>query len=248
MELAILGSGSLVPTLNRGTAGLVVKVSGKIILIDSGSGTLYRLLQAGLTYNDIDIICYTHIHLDHVGDFPTLIFTCKYGIEPRKRDLLVIGGQRFGAFYERLKAVYGEQIQPEKFEVIVEEEIARDFGGFSIKTGPVNHIPESIAFRIESADGKSAVFTGDTDYSVDLIKLAQDADVLVTECSFPDSQKVDGHLTPFSAGKIAQAANVKKLVLTHLYPPCEGVDIASQCRKTYNGGIIVTEDQMKIKI
>ena len=248
MELTVLGSGSLVPTLKRGTAGFILKVSGTTILIDSGSGTLYRLLRAGLTYNNIDIICYTHIHLDHVGDFPTFLFTCKYSLEPRERDLLVIGGKGFRSFYERLKAAYGDQILPERFEVIVEEELNRDFEGFSIKTGPVDHIPESVAFRIESADGKVAVFAGDTDYSTNLVKLAKDADILVTECSFPDDRKVAGHLTPSSAGKIAQEAKAKRLVLTHLYPPCDEVDIASQCQKTHNGEVIVAEDQMKIEI
>lgn len=248
MELIVLGSGSLVPTLKRGTAGFVVKVSGKTILIDSGSGTLYRLLRAGLTYNDIDIICYTHIHLDHVCDFATILFTCKYGIPPRERDLLVLGGEGFISFYERLKKVYGDQIQPDRFDVLIEEKASRDFGEFSIKTGPVDHIPESVAFRIESADGKSVVFAGDTDYSTNLINLARNADVLVTECSFPDDRKVAGHLTPSFAGKIAQEANAKMLVLAHLYPPCDEVDIASQCRKTYNGEIIVAQDQMKIRI
>jgi ribonuclease BN (tRNA processing enzyme) len=248
MELTVLGSGSLVPTLHRGTAGFVLKVSGRTILIDSGSGTLYRLLQAGLTYNDIDIICYTHVHLDHVGDFPTFLFACKYGMEPRERDLLVIGGKGFVSFYDRLKAVYGDQILSERFDVIVEEEMARDFGEFAIRTGPVDHIPQSVAFRIESTDGRSVVFSGDTDYSTNLINLAKDADVLVTECSFPDDRKVEGHLTPSFAGKIAQEANAKRLVLAHLYPPCDEVDIAGQCRKTYNGEVIVAEDQMRIKI
>lgn len=248
MELTVLGSGSLVPTLKRGTAGFVLKVSRKTILIDSGSGTLYRLLQAGLTYNDIDIICYTHIHLDHVSDFPTFLFTCKYGLDPRQKDLLVIGGKGFASFYDRLKAAYGDQMQPDRFEVIVEEELNRDFEGFSIETAPVDHIPESVAFRIEEAGGKAAVFAGDTDYSTSLVRLAKEADVLVTECSFPDDRKVAGHLTPSLAGKIAQEADVEKLVLAHLYPPCDEVDIVGQCRKTYSGEVVVAEDQMKMEI
>lgn len=248
MELTVLGSGSLVPTLNRATPGFVVKVSGKNILVDSGSGTLYRLLRAGLTYNDIDIICYTHIHLDHVADFPTFLFTCKYGIEPRETDLLVIGGKGFAIFYDSLKTVYGEMIEPEKFKVIVEEEIDRDFGAFTIKTASVDHIPESVAFRIESSDRKSIVFSGDTDYSNSLVALARNADILVSECSFPNNRKVAGHLTPSLAGKIAQEAKAERLVLAHLYPPCDEVDISSQCGETFKGEIIVAEDQMRIRI
>lgn len=248
MELTVLGSGSLVPTARRGTPGFLVRVGGRTILVDSGSGTLYRLLKAGVTQNDLDMLCYTHVHLDHVGDFPTILFTCKYAPEPRTRDLPVFGGRGFIRFYEKLNQVFGEMIQPDRFNVLVEELDARDFDGFSIKTGAVDHIPESVAFRFDSADGKALVISGDTDYSETLIELARGAEVLVTECSFPEDHKMEGHLTPSYAGRLAQAAGVKRLVLAHIYPPADEVDIAAQCRRAFDGEVIVAEDQMRIEV
>ncbi len=58
--------------------------------------------------------------------------------------------------------------------------------------------------------------------------------------------KVPGHLTPSLAGRIATQAGVKKLVLTHFYPECEQVDIAKQCRKTYQGPLELAEDLKEI--
>jgi ribonuclease BN (tRNA processing enzyme) len=53
-----------------------------------------------------------------------------------------------------------------------------------------------------------------------------------------------GHLTPSLAGGIAQKADAKRLVLTHLYPPCDQVDIAKQAASSYKGAVIVAEDLM----
>ena len=62
----------------------------------------------------------------------------------------------------------------------------------------------------------------------------------------PDGQKVEGHLTPSLAGQIAQAAGVKRLVLTHFYPACETVDIENQGRTTYNGELYLARDFMTL--
>jgi ribonuclease BN (tRNA processing enzyme) len=72
--------------------------------------------------------------------------------------------------------------------------------------------------------------------------------VLIVECSFPDGYKVDGHLTPAEIGQIATQAQVKEVVLTHLYPPCDQVDVVSQVKKQFGGDVIRAEDLMQISI
>jgi ribonuclease BN (tRNA processing enzyme) len=86
---------------------------------------------------------------------------------------------------------------------------------------PVAHRPESLAYRIIDRNGKALVYSGDTDVCDGLTAIAADADLMICESAFPDDQKVDGHLTPSLAGRVAQAAAVKRLVLTHFYPVCE---------------------------
>jgi ribonuclease BN (tRNA processing enzyme) len=92
------------------------------------------------------------------------------------------------------------------------------------------------------------VYSGDTDYSDNLVYLAKDSDLLICESALPDQLKVDGHLTPSLAGKIATRANVKKLVLTHFYPECDQADIEKECRKTYSGPLVLAEDLLKIEL
>jgi ribonuclease BN (tRNA processing enzyme) len=64
----------------------------------------------------------------------------------------------------------------------------------------------------------------------------------------PDGMKLPGHLTPSLAGQIAAKAGVSRLVLTHLYPPCDSVDIAKQARSTYKGTVFKAEDLMTFRL
>jgi ribonuclease BN (tRNA processing enzyme) len=105
---------------------------------------------------------------------------------------------------------------------------------------------KSRGYRITGSDGKSVVYSGDTDVCDNLVTLAKGVDVLICECALPDEMKVEGHLTPSLAGRIAVQAGVKKLVLTHFYPECDAVDIAEECRNTYKGPLVIAEDLMEV--
>ena len=76
----------------------------------------------------------------------------------------------------------------------------------------------------------------------------EDVDVLLLECSFPDTMKRNGHLTPSLCGEIAAETNCKKLVLTHFYPEVLKTDIISAVNTVYNGDVILAEDGLIIKI
>jgi ribonuclease BN (tRNA processing enzyme) len=231
-----------------------MQIGASRLLFDSGPGTIRRLLAAQTTIFDISHIFYSHFHPDHTGEFVPFIFATKYPDgNQRKTPLTAAGGVGFLGFYEGLKTVYGHWIELAPGLLIIMEfdnksPDACQFEDFSVKTAPVAHNEESIAYRITSADGRSAVYTGDTDYSETIIDLAQDTDLLICECALPDKLKVKGHLTPSLAGDLASKANVRKLVLTHFYPQCDKEDIAAECRKTYSGPLVLAEDLMKIKI
>jgi ribonuclease BN (tRNA processing enzyme) len=87
VEITILGSGTCVPSLKRGSSGLILRIGERILLFDSGTGTIERMLKRGITYLDLDLVLYTHTHPDHIADLVPLIFACKYGENPRRRDL-----------------------------------------------------------------------------------------------------------------------------------------------------------------
>jgi ribonuclease BN (tRNA processing enzyme) len=124
----------------------------------------------------------------------------------------------------------------------------RDYGNFKITTCPTRHTSHSLAYGMETITGKRVVYSGDTGFCNEIVDLADGADLLILECSFPDGMEVEGHLTPSQAGKIAEMANAKTLVLTHFYPECLKTDIESQCRKSFSGNLILGEDLLEISI
>ncbi len=250
MEITILGSGTCVPYLKRGSAGIILRIGENILLFDSGTGTLERMLKRGITYLDLDVVLYTHTHPDHVADLVPLIFASKYGETPRRRDLPLIGGRGFKTYFQAIQGAYGRWLQPDLFQIHIREvyDDILDYDLFRVIARPMTHLPDSVGYRVESSDGKSAAFSGDTDYCPNLIELAKDVDVLVIESALPDEMKAEGHLTPSLAGRIGREANCKKMVLTHLYPVCDTVDIAQQCRKEYRGELLIAEDFMEISI
>jgi ribonuclease BN (tRNA processing enzyme) len=250
MDLVVLGSGTIVPSLTRWSPAYLLRTSGKTILIDLGPGTLRRMVEAGSGILDIDAVCLSHFHPDHLADFVPLIFASKYAIGSfRTRDLVVIAPEGFGELYSTLIEAWGDWIVPDAYRLDIRETRRgrTELAGVSVTTAPVNHNPESIAFRFES-DGVSFVYSGDTDRSDDLVELSRTADLLLIECSFPDEMKVPGHLTPSEAAGIAAAAGVGHLVLTHLYPPMEDVDIAEVIGKHFSGRVTVARDLMVVPV
>ena len=128
------------------------------------------------------------------------------------------------------------------------KEKREDVDDFIIESIPVEHNNESLAYRLTNRNGISVVYSGDTDFSNNLVTLAKEADLLICESAFPDKLKGKGHLTPSLAGKIATMANVRKLLLTHFYPECHEVDIKRECRGSYNNELIIAEDLMTINV
>jgi ribonuclease BN (tRNA processing enzyme) len=229
-----------------------METSGEKLLFDAGAGTLRRMLECGVSIFDISCIFFSHFHPDHIAELVPFLFASNYSEGgPRKTPLTLVAGKGFSAFYKALKQAYGSWIElgANVLNIIEMDTKAPDrleFARFSVSTRPAAHNPESISYRIASPSGYSVVYSGDTDYCENLISLAANAHVLISECSHPDEEKIQGHLSPSLAGKIAADAGVQKLVLTHFYPQCDGFDIEKECRKTYTGKLVLAEDLMRL--
>jgi len=249
-ELMILGSGTCVPSLKRGSSGLVVLTERTKILVDSGPGTLRRMLEAGFTYHDMDLLLYTHTHPDHVADLVPLLFASKYSDLPRERDLLCVGGPGFKRYFNKIRKVYGSWVDPGSYHFTIKELARRPliFQDLKISAKPMAHLPESLGYRIEFKDGRTLAISGDTDYCRNLVELASEVDLLIVECSFPNARKKEGHLTPSLAGRIGLESRCKKLLLVHFYPVCDQSDILKECREVYSREIILGEDLMRVRI
>lgn len=250
IAVTILGSGTCVPSLERSACSVLIETGESKLLFDSGPGTMRRLLETGTTIFDLTHIFYSHFHPDHTSELVPLLFATKYPDSHRRQKMLTLcAGSGFVNFFKGLQRVYGGWIElPSGMLQILELDNSGPdsirFDDLTVKSLPVVHNPESLAYRIAGRQGKSMVYSGDTDYSDNLVTLARDADLLICESAMPDELKVSGHLTPSAAGEMAARAGVEALVLTHFYPECEQADIKKECRKTYTGPLYLAQDLM----
>lgn len=248
MEVIVLGAGTGIPHPQRSAAGYFLKIGRSRILMDAGSGTIYRLARAGEDYTGITHLFFSHLHPDHVGDLvPFLFALCNTRI-PGGRGILVHGPVGLLSHVEKLKAIYGKWIVPPRFEITYREipthgAHEEDFDDFRLQTQPMTHSIVCNGHRFtDTVSGRSVAYSGDTDSCENLVTLCRDADLALLESSFPDELKVEGHMVPSEAGQIAERARCRKLVLTHRYPECDGYDLQMQCRRYYSGELAIAGD------
>jgi ribonuclease BN (tRNA processing enzyme) len=254
MEVTILGSGTAVPLAERASPSVAILIEDQFLLLDIGPGTVRQLAIAGLHHEDIDSIGISHFHPDHTADLIHLIFATRYPpILNKRKPFTIIGPKGFNRFLELLKRPYGDWLDLPDGLMKIEElntggKDKKEFDNFALLSAPLDHTPQSLGLRVEDNSGRVVVYSGDTGYCEAIVDLARGADLLILESSFPDGEEIAGHLTPSQAGSIATRSGVKRLLLTHFYPECLKSDIETQCRKTYQGELILPVDLMSLSV
>ena len=245
MNLTILGTGTIAFSPSRSCSGYYVEAGNAKLLMDCGSGTSRRLAELGIPWQDITHVALTHFHIDHHQDLPTILFAWKHGqLPPRSAPVEIIGPVGTRVLVERLAAAYGEWALNPGYEVRITELPPGgtfDLGGATLSCTKVPHSPESIAYSIVEGAHR-LVYSGDTGFSPELAAWARGCDLLVLECSLPQSMAIVEHLTPEQCGEIARLAEPRLLALTHLYPPVEAVDVAAIVAAKFGGPLVIAHD------
>ncbi|MDG6244857.1 MAG: MBL fold metallo-hydrolase [Methanolobus sp.] len=251
MDITLLGTGVGIPQAGRVQSGVLIDMGGSLLLFDCGCGVLGRIYESGHDHKGIDAIVLTHLHLDHVGDVLALI---KANWLVGKTDMQIYGPQGTREWFERTLDVY--DYLKDRFTVKIAELSPGD--RFSpqgsdcvIRCAKTIHTDNSLAYRIES-QGKAVVYTGDTEPCEEVMELAEGADVLIHECSFPLGFPMTNHTTPDMLTLMMEEypLNVKELYLTHLYTHMQGHEreAVDHIRKYFTGKVIIAKDLMEIKL
>lgn len=249
MKLTVLGSGTCVPNINRGSSGYLLEIGGTKILFDCGNGTTWKLEKIGVNYLDIDYIFITHLHPDHTADLIPFLFATKYPYpykEKRSKQLLIYGPKGFCQFYKNLKNLYGDWVSPPNLDI---KEIDKKLRtkDFTVKTFKTLHTENSIGYEL-FAGKKKLVYTGDTGYFKELSNISDNADLLIIECALPDNEKIKIHISPSDLIKVLKKSNPKKVLLTHLYSSMERIDLVGLIKYVSQSEILIAEDLMEIKV
>ena len=277
----LLGTGAPIPRVDRFGPATLVSIAGKRLLFDAGRGVSQRLWQLGIPLGSIDAVFLTHLHSDHLVGLPDLWLTGwlqpVYG--QRKTAFRVIGPNGTRAFTDALRGGFSSDImfRSEKeglplngisilAQEIEGEQIVFQEQGIIVRNFEVDHgaVKPAYGFRIEYA-GKKIIISGDTRFSENLIRNAQNADVLIHEVvaaaaplrETPFVQRqFSYHTSPEDLVRIFNATKPKLAVLTHFvllgsvnYPAPTSEDVLKELRdRGYAGPAVAGADLMRIDI
>lgn len=286
MKLTLLGTGTPSPSLVRQSSGYLVEIGDDVIVLDHGPGATHRLMEAGRTPRDVTHLFLSHLHYDHIADYPRLLLQRWDQGAGEIPELKVFGPAPVGRITDQLfgkDGVYGVDLEsrvshqasidvyasrggvpprakpkPDLSEVSVGDKIEGD--GWSVTVGQARHFQpflECLGYRIES-DAGTIVYSGDSGGVLEsMIELARDCDILIHMCHFASGTEPSEAFRLSSGGhmdvaEVAQQANAKTLVLTHLVPMLDepGVmeRLVREMSTVYEGNIVVGRDLLQIPL
>jgi ribonuclease BN (tRNA processing enzyme) len=269
VAVQVLGSGGPELQDKRASSSYLIWQNGKPrVLVDAGGGSALRFGESGAQMADVDVILFTHFHVDHSGDFAALIKSSWF--EDRSHPLPIYGPQgndfmpstvQFVSDFFSDKGVYGylselfvpgEQgsykLQPHSVAATSRPSVAFRSADLTASSVRVIHggIP-ALAWRVELV-GQRIVFSGDTDGNDPALpKLAAEADIFVAHNAVPEGAtgvERNLHMPPSVIGQIAAEAHVKHLVLSHRMLRTLGKETQTQAeiRKHYSGSLDFAND------
>ena len=254
MKLTILGSGTSVPHSQRASAAHWLETHNGSILLDISADAPHRMAQEQLDWSNLDAIWISHFHLDHLGGLASFLFASKWARETQNRTkpLHIFGGRGLRKIVEAVSDSNNYELLEQAYEVnIVQVKPNENFEplpGLAATTLKTPHTDESLALRLKDEDSKLFVYTSDTGFSEDLAPFAKGAALLLMECSFRRNKPVQKHLELADAMRIARECEPAKLVLTHLYPEWDNVDLAAEARSLWGGETIEATDGLQLVI
>ncbi len=243
IELQVLGSGGPELVAARASTSYLIRRDGRpSVLIDSGGGSALRFAESGAKVSDLDVVLFSHFHIDHSADFAALVKSSYF--QDRARPLPVLGPSGSATFPSTTQFLQSLFAQPGGSYGYLSDYLPADrkasSGAYALTPSDIEtdealpkvvfekqglrvsalnqhhgNVP-ALAWRVETG-GASIVFSGDTD-GKNLEELATRADLLVAHNAIPQSATgsiLDLHMPPSQIGKIAAAAKVHALVLSH---------------------------------
>ncbi len=278
-KLILLGTGGGPrPRKTSSGAAQVIVNNGVAYVIDCGDGVARQLAFAGVPLPSLRHIFITHQHSDHTADYGNLILLAwtaglnsrveTWGPPPLARMTELF----FDMNASDIEIRVANERRPALAPLVHVHEL-REGGAVmaddnvKVTATLVHHPPvvPAFAYRFDARD-RSIVISGDTAPSPNLVKLAAGADVLVHSVMYPPAidrlvarvpnaaalrTSILAHQTSAEdAGRVAQQAGVKTLVLSHFVPPDdpEVTDTMwlDAARRQFRGTIIVGRDLLEV--
>jgi ribonuclease BN (tRNA processing enzyme) len=213
MSLTVLGTGGSYAGPGNACSGYLVEVDGFRLWMDAGPGTLSNLL-GHITLAEVDAVAISHSHPDHWLDLPVARNAFKYF--ERRSGIPLLSTADVLALADRLG--HGEGMAPTFVPQVVADGDEVALGPLTVRFSRTDHPVETLAMRIEGG-GRVLAYSADTAAGWSVEAFGPGTDVLLCEASLlPEHGGLAPHVTGGEAGTMATAAEVGRLLLTHLPP------------------------------
>ena len=148
LDICLLGTGGMMPMPGRFLTSLAARLNGRMMLIDCGEGTQVTMKMQGWGFKNIDAICFTHFHADHISGLPGLLLTI--GNAGRTEPLKLVGPQGLTYIVEGLRRIAPELPFPlELIELGKDTPNPLQLGEFEVSFCQADHMVRCYAYRID---------------------------------------------------------------------------------------------------
>lgn len=248
MRLTVLGYWGGYPEAGEATSAYLLTSGKHHYLIDCGSGAVAQLFKY-IRLKDLRTCFLSHFHFDHSADLGVLQYAYlmnRYQDNAAPHLTIYAPATPLAnrQLYEGVRGSSMRTIQSE--DVIMVDDLTIRF----LRT---HHPVETLAMRFERQSGESLVYTSDTAYFPELVSFARGAHVLLAESSFyadalDETAQAAGHLRSYEAARLAEAAGVERLYLTHL--PHHGLHQAllTEAKQHFGGLVALVHGGLEILI
>ena len=137
LDLCLLGTGGMMPLPYRRLTSLMTRYNGSSLLIDCGEGTQVAIRERGWSFHDIDVICITHFHGDHISGLPGLLLSM--GNAERTEPVTIIGPKGLEKTVNALRIIAPELPFDIRFIELTEPVCEVSLSGYRITAFKVNH-------------------------------------------------------------------------------------------------------------
>ena len=255
MKLVVLGSGTSVPHPQRTSAAFWLETNSGSVLLDCSADAPHRMAAEQVDWPNVDAVWISHLHLDHCGGLAPLLFGIKWApqAQTREKPLKLFTCRGVERLLTAIDAANDYKLLSQKFPIEIHEAAGHQsqfemIPGLRAQTFSTLHTRESLALRLTDRDHKALVYSSDTGYSERLAEFARGVDLFILESSFRKHKPTANHLILAEALRMAAVAEPRRLLLAHLYPEWDGVDIEAEARALWPGETIAARDGLRLEI
>jgi ribonuclease Z len=279
LRIYVCGSSSPLPDPQRAQACVVILTPEHFYVVDSGAGSTMNLIASRLPLKRLNGVLLTHFHSDHIAELYEL--NLNSWIQGRAEPLAVYGPDGVSHVVDGLNLTYQQDVQyrvehhgadllpPALGKLVartIDASVIIEHNGLKVTSFVADHQPvfPAVGYRIDYK-GRSVVITGDTIITSKLEKVAEAADLLLSDAlSMPiintlaDAATAAGlhrnakilkdvrdyHAHVADVIEMSVRARIKLTGLYHLVPPPANIVMENIYKRNLPDNVILTQDRM----